>query len=228
MRAFLGLAVVLGLTSASTSAADLAKIDRTIHKLPAFRSPTPRYCLLVFGPKAETRIWAVVDDQHLYLDRNGNGDLTEPGERISRQYNQFKVDRLTEQDGKTTHTNLIIWATSSSASIHIQIHGRLHQQAFHDARGRLVFGGTPGTAPIVHFNGPVTLDSFWVQKPLTSAREQRLSVVVGTHGVGPGTFAIFPCDCILTGGKAPEADIEFPHRDPTQPPLRRHVKLDED
>ena len=46
--------------------------------------------LLVFGPKAEHRSWLVVDGDGieadsgrvLYLDRNGNGDLTEPGDRV--------------------------------------------------------------------------------------------------------------------------------------------------
>jgi hypothetical protein len=60
---------------------DLAKIDRTIKKEPAYRTK-PRYCLLVFGPKGETRAWLVLDGDTLYIDRNGNGDLTEDGERM--------------------------------------------------------------------------------------------------------------------------------------------------
>jgi hypothetical protein len=38
--------------------------------------------LLVFGPEAKVRIWLVLDGDALYVDRNGNGDLTEPGNRI--------------------------------------------------------------------------------------------------------------------------------------------------
>ena len=131
-------------------------------------------------------------------------------------------------DGKTTHTNLRIAGGAPGAEIEINIHGRLQQRAFRDVRGRLTFATDPRTAPIVHLNGPITLDQFWVQRPLSSARAYRLSVVVGTPGVGPGTFAIYPCDCFLTGGAAPEAEIEFPHRDPGQPPLRMHVQLGED
>src|SRR5262249_19705371 len=37
---------------------------------------------LVFGPEAADRVWLVVDGDTLYVDRNGNGDLTEPGEKI--------------------------------------------------------------------------------------------------------------------------------------------------
>ncbi len=42
----------------------------------------PRYALLAFGPKREQRVWLVLDGGALYVDRNANGDLTEPGERL--------------------------------------------------------------------------------------------------------------------------------------------------
>src|SRR6476661_5244185 len=63
-------------------AVDLAKVERTIRKEPAYKSKAPRYCLLVFGPKAEHRVWLVLDGDTLYVDRNGNGDLTEEGKRV--------------------------------------------------------------------------------------------------------------------------------------------------
>jgi hypothetical protein len=55
--------------------ADLSKIDRTIKKEPAYQAK-PKYCLLAFGPDAKHRIWLVLDRFTLYIDRNGNGDLT--------------------------------------------------------------------------------------------------------------------------------------------------------
>jgi hypothetical protein len=61
--------------------ADLTRIDRTIGKEPKYTT-RPCYALLVFGPKAEKRVWLAVDGNVLYVDRNGNGDLTEPGERV--------------------------------------------------------------------------------------------------------------------------------------------------
>src|SRR5262249_48722694 len=39
-----------------------------------------QYCLLTFGRNAENIVWLVLDDDVMYLDRNGNGDLTEAGE----------------------------------------------------------------------------------------------------------------------------------------------------
>jgi RNA polymerase sigma factor (sigma-70 family) len=42
----------------------------------------PRYALVVFGEKREQRVWMVLDGTTLYVDKNGNGDLTEPDERL--------------------------------------------------------------------------------------------------------------------------------------------------
>src|SRR5262245_45111521 len=62
---------------------DLTKVDRAIVKEPKYQSQ-PRYALLVFGPKADRRAWLVMDGEDvLYVDRNGNGDLTEEGERVA-------------------------------------------------------------------------------------------------------------------------------------------------
>jgi hypothetical protein len=73
---------VLMLWAAPVLAADLTKIDRAIAKEPAYQSK-PKYCLLVCGPEAKVRIWLVLDGDVLYVDRNGNGDLTEKDERFT-------------------------------------------------------------------------------------------------------------------------------------------------
>ena len=65
----------------ATFAVDLTKIDRTIAKQPAYRGK-PKYCLLVFGPEAKTRIWLVQDGDTLYVDRTSNGDLTGPAKKV--------------------------------------------------------------------------------------------------------------------------------------------------
>lgn len=62
-----------------SQASDLDQIDRVLLKEPAYPSKAPKYALLVLGPEARTRIWLVLDGTALYVDRNGNGDLTEAG-----------------------------------------------------------------------------------------------------------------------------------------------------
>ncbi len=78
--AFFGLSCV----AAPLAAAELATIDRSIAKEPAYQSK-PNYCLLAFGADAASRVWLVEDTGVLYVDRNGNGDLTEAGERVEAQ-----------------------------------------------------------------------------------------------------------------------------------------------
>jgi hypothetical protein len=75
--------------AAPTLAADLAKIDRKLAKEPAYQGQ-PEYCLLVFGRDASERVWLVIDGDTLYVDRNGNGDLTE-------EYKKVRASRLPNQ-----------------------------------------------------------------------------------------------------------------------------------
>jgi len=229
MQAFLGLTVALSAWAADP-AHDLLPDGRTvpIRKLPALSSPTPRYCLIVFGRDARTRMWVVVDDRRLFIDRNGNGDLTEPGEMIENGHRSFNVGRVVESDGKTTHEGFQIRGGYPDANVTVKVHGKWEQRAFRDARGKLKFGDSPAAAPVVHLNGPVTMAPFWTQRPLRSSHHEELSIVVGTPGKGPGSFATYLCECFLHGGAAPEADIEFPNREPGRPPIWVRVRLNED
>jgi hypothetical protein len=77
------VASALILTSTLAPAAELTAIDRTIAREPAYAGKSPRYALLVLGPGAKDRVWLVKDGNVLYVDRNGNGDLTDPGEKIT-------------------------------------------------------------------------------------------------------------------------------------------------
>src|SRR6516164_5027781 len=107
--------LVVGNTAVTTWRADLTKIDRTIAKEPAYKSK-PKYCLLVFGSEAKTRVWLVLDGDALYVDRNGNGDLTEPGEKViaEKQNNRRPDDRSFTfaagdlREGGKRHLNLFL------------------------------------------------------------------------------------------------------------------------
>jgi hypothetical protein len=76
--------------------------------------------LLVFGPEAKTKVWLVIDGDTLYVDRNGNGDITEKDERVDLP--AFEKDRSSSpligdqrevkagdiHDGRLLHTDLAI------------------------------------------------------------------------------------------------------------------------
>jgi hypothetical protein len=84
VRFHLSATLCLFALSSAAAAGDLANVERTIVREPAYRF-RPKYCLLVFGPDAQTRVWLVQDGDTLYVDRNGNGDLTEPGEKVEAE-----------------------------------------------------------------------------------------------------------------------------------------------
>jgi hypothetical protein len=92
--------------------ADLSTIDRTIRKEPVYKTKSPKYCLLVFGPQATTRVWLVQDGDTLYIDRNGNGDLTEPGERITAKEGaadgEYTFEAREVRDGRRLHKALTV------------------------------------------------------------------------------------------------------------------------
>jgi hypothetical protein len=67
------------LASALARAADLSAIDRRIAALPEFTAERQFYALLVLGPEARARVWFVVDGERLFVDRDGDGDLTDDG-----------------------------------------------------------------------------------------------------------------------------------------------------
>jgi hypothetical protein len=111
------LTALVLLSAPGVRAADLAKIERKIAKEPAYESKAPKYCLLVFGLDARTRVWLVQDGEKLYVDRNANGDLTEAGECVELKqkgdgFRSFEAGDI-KADG-LTHTGLNVMQMKAS------------------------------------------------------------------------------------------------------------------
>lgn len=109
MRCVFGLLTLLAFYG-NAWGADLSKVERRIAKEPTYEA-RPKYCLLVFGAEAKWRVWLVQDGDILYVDRNGNGDLTEKGERVSIKeskdtYRVFEAGDI--HDGTLMHTGLSV------------------------------------------------------------------------------------------------------------------------
>jgi hypothetical protein len=118
VRLSLTLAAVC-ITVTAAGAADLSKIERALAKEPAYKNK-PKYCLLVFGEQAKTRVWLVQDGEALYVDRNANGDLTEKDERVAlkpgdKDYQTFEAGDI-HADG-LTHTGLIVTRFRASPAL---------------------------------------------------------------------------------------------------------------
>jgi hypothetical protein len=249
-------------------AADLAKIDRTFRKEPAYRTKAPKYGLLAFGPEGKDRVWLVRDGDSLFVDRNGNGDLTEPGERVAAEN---KPGRDLEEEGGDfdigdvtvggrTHKALAIsflplrhyadsWFPGAKAALAkdpkalvVRINadvavsgikggglgGRVSFTAgAADVAGVLLFAATPAEAPVVHLGGPLQVTFYGERPSLRVGRTSGLTLVVGTPGVGPGTFAMLDYEGTVPAAAKPVADVSLPPAKPGSPPPREKWEIKE-
>lgn len=124
MMTRLSAILTLLVLSSAADAADLAKLERKIGKEAVYQSK-PKYCLLVLGAGAKMLVWLVQDGDTLYIDRNGNGDLTEPGEKIAAEKRKdrgpddhnyvFAAGELRE--GGKRHLNLSVYVSDLNRAL---------------------------------------------------------------------------------------------------------------
>jgi len=268
------------LLAAATGAADLTKLDRTIKKEPAYQS-SPKYCLLVFGPEARSRVWLVLDGDTLYVDRNGNGDLTEKGEQFKAPAFQPSTHPAHERErsievgdltvGNHTHARLVVSQTQYRRKVYIsrgtgastpqewqvyldsirrqipdgmvymvsidldvrcysrfkETNGkRVNHFAWIDPQGQLCFADRPQDAPVVHLGGPLTLRLSATDRLRRGSDLARVTLCLGTPGLGPGSFATM-CYDLVPKDVHPVVEVRFPVKEASARPLIRKYILKE-
>jgi hypothetical protein len=97
LRIVAASAVVSFAFAAALGGEEMPEFPKRIAKEPAYTAPVQYFALFVLGHDGDTRVWMVADGDRLYVDSNGNGDLTEPGERFdsfrSSQGNEIPLRR---------------------------------------------------------------------------------------------------------------------------------------
>ncbi len=241
--------LVLALSVPAASAADLSMIDRRIAREPAYLTKMPKYCLLVFGLKAKARVWVVVDQPEgkagaVYVDRNGNGDLTEEGERVPVSWgsyagelgaipaaddcHSFAVEELKPRGSQPKHCTLRMREVRGDTQLILRTPSGCWQYVGYDEEADpFRFGDCPGDAPVVHFAGPLEVRLFGPTPTFVRGKTSELNVKVGTPGAGKGTFAALGC-CHLPGGSCLAAEVEFPPRSGKEKPFVARVKIEDD
>jgi hypothetical protein len=214
---------------------DLTRIDRTIAKEPAYQSKSPSYGLLVFGPEAKSRAWVVLDGDFLYVDRNCNGDLTETGERLTLRRNPQQDAGKSKAGSSSAVVSKSVVITDLDGAKHpitfrltkegVGLVARCHGNQFVGStyRDDMVFAACPRDAPVVHLNGPLTLQLVDPPRQWSPGEKVDLVVLFGTPGLGQGTFAYM----IHSFPSRPTAEIQFPAKDPGAAPLVVKVALKE-
>jgi hypothetical protein len=199
-------ALGVGLTQApAAEPPDLSKVDRSIRKEPTYAAKQPLYGLAVFGPRAEARVWMVLDKSKpdaasydvLHIDLNADGDLTGPGERIARGADdRFNVGDYEDPATGETHTAFGVRVTPEAEPKTVMLSLRW-QGAFKlgggypqdpDA-GYMQFAPKPADAPViwVHGGGPFRFQR-WYGAKLPIGREDDFKVFLGQPGRGRSAF----------------------------------------
>jgi len=263
MRFFVLAAAICCSVHPTTLAVDLSKVDRTIQKEPAYQG-APRYCLLVLGPQAATRVWLILDGQVLYVDRNGNGDLTEANERCEAKNEDgydsefrtlYRIGELTA--GNRTHRMMDVTvyryahfpnkddrvsellkkqpdAVGFAVNADVEMSNlkssngpRILQLAgYRDYHGLLHWAADAKSAPIIHFDGPLTIAMYGKDKARIG-RDVDLALAVGTPGLGPGTTAWIAYQHVIPEDAYPKVEIVYPSMQPTDAPIKELYELKE-
>jgi hypothetical protein len=209
-KRFLVAAVVAVVVSLDSRAADLTAIKRVIAKEPVYQG-RPRYCLLVFGPEAKTRIWMVRDDRNLYVDCEGTGDLTKPGAKVNGEFSGYvTIANIGVPDGN--RKNLTLQSMGDQFRLTLGTRGEGGQYVGIGLMERPVWGDKAENAPIIHFDGPMALAQYGppVNMPRSGIkpRSTSLRLLVGTPGLGKGTFASYDEICASDFGPV-DAEITY-------------------
>jgi hypothetical protein len=214
---------------------DEPKVERKIRKEPAYSSKSPKYCLLAFGPKAETRVWLVLDGDTFYIDHNSNGDLTEPSKRVP-------IDGKTEEkddDGRTFFKTALYEQEVKVGQRERRIDVVFEHTADFREAGCVIalrdpkvpricsasMTDRPEQAEVLHLDGPLTLQLADGPDgpPLVRGKEAKdLCVCVGTFTAESSAVVLnkaVPTDV------HPLAEIEFPSKQVGGEPIKVKVVL---
>jgi hypothetical protein len=213
----------------------------------------PGYALMVFGAQAARRCWLVLDGQTLYVDKNGNGDLTEAGERFapagepSVEENEqvkvtsleFDVGDLPAAAGGPAYSGLFVMRSqvqpkpgapadlkaSDGFRIDITLRDGVDQSAFPTLAAK------PEETPIVHLDGPlVAMVAAGCEGPVpvlqADQEGQEITIQIGTQGLGAGTWAPLGYGLVPETVK-PVLEIAFPPAQAGGTPVVEKFTLDD-
>jgi hypothetical protein len=94
-----------------------------------------------------------------------------------------------------------------------------------DLAGVFQLADQPADAPVVRLGGPLQITFYGELPSLRVGRTSELILVVGTPGVGPGTFARVAYEDTIPKDAKPVAEVSLPSARGTRPPLREKFEI---
>jgi hypothetical protein len=252
MRFIIALTCALLFTAGQATAVDYDKIERRLSKEPAYQAKKQWYALLLFGAEARLKVWVVLDGETLYVDRNGDGDLTGAGERFAKEADCKNIE-IADPDGKTRYVITRVRSDYSHYTpkarrereakgippgllIEVSIQGSVEYHQYCDVEE---MRDDPRKATISHFHGPLSIGQrlinwkIWEGDALkTGDSPSRVCAFVGTMSEKHGCWVVVGSYderdiSPLPKGLHPVVEIDFPGADPKAPPVRRKYELKE-
>lgn len=195
---------------------DYTKIDRRIAREPAYTAE-PRYALFVFDLAGKHRVWMVADKSRkdapyhdvLYVDLDGDGDLTEAGERFTGALDEraaaagmamtIRVGDIRVPGTDLVHTKFLVSTAPkkdrSGFWFRMQWAGKHEMSGGYGATGidTTSWGAAAASAPIFRPCpvGPLSFAT-WGDRDieLRPGQATKVNVIVGNAGSGPDTLAV--------------------------------------
>lgn len=232
MRTLAAVACV-GAFLTSASAGDLRDVPRALGKEPAYQGK-PAYALLVFGADLKQRVWVVLDGATAYVDRNGNGDLTDPDEKVvlpggpdvdetdevKTTMMQFDLGDLPAAAGPARYTGLTLTrfvvepkpGSSVSAADDVALSMLVAGTHSQGAKPRL--RPKAAEAPVIHIDGALTAlaaPGCDGKRPVLTkgAEGEELTIQIGTLGIGEGSWSSIGYEQVPEDCK-PVLEVAFP------------------
>lgn len=183
--------LVQGAGGSAVPQVDLAEVRRSPVKEPSYAWKKQKYCLLVFGRDAARSTWLVVDGSTMYIDANGNGDLTDPGESVPGNGMAFDANDLEVGNDRLISVLVNLWPDHDLVSVRSEKKNlnSMMRMAAEDANGKLKFSERWTDAPVIWFDGPLEMAPRIAQELHRDDRRPWFTAMIGTPGLGPGTFA---------------------------------------
>ncbi|MFK7769859.1 MAG: hypothetical protein AB8B55_21805 [Mariniblastus sp.] len=195
------------------------------------------YCKIAVGPNREKISLLKVDLENMQMqfDLNSDGILDEAKEIYplveksevagTRYFESFVADEIAQ--GDDVHTGLTVKLAMKDSKVKAQINMSLWGTENSNTDANLIplkLSAESEKAPVVHFNGPLTMGRYRNETKLKIGEATDFYSYVGTKGDGEGTSTAIE-NTNIPEGVSPIAVFSFPNKDSSQPAIEVRSEL---